>query len=167
MLAIQLRHSLVLLLLAQFLVTGALLFLARVLRDPELVEIVLLGVVYIVFTKNQRVICALEPYLLAAGEDLVPPALVVPLGERGGHVHLLDDVAPADAGVVRAEGNFAFLGRVGDNALLSAPEIVVEQILKPHTGDEQEVPAILAPLRDIGHGAVTRNLAVSAGLRLL
>ena len=70
------------------------------------------------------------------------PVLFVPLGERRGHVHLLDDVAPADAGVVRAEGNLAFLRGVGNDALFGAAEIVVEQILEPHAGDEQEVPAV-------------------------
>src|SRR5882724_2701653 len=46
------------------------------------------------------------------------PLLLVPLGECGGHVHLLDDVAPTDAGVIGTEGNLAFLGGVGDDALL-------------------------------------------------
>ena len=75
--------------------------------------------------------------------------LLVPLGERGGHVHLLDDVAPADAGVVGAEGDLAFLRGVGNDALLGAAEIVVEQILEPHAGDEQEVPAVAAALLDV------------------
>ena len=94
--------------------------------------------------------------LLAAGEDLVTAVLLVPLGQRGGHVHLLDDVAPAHAGVVRAEADFAFLRGVGDDALLGAAEVVVEQILEPHAGDEEEVPAIGAALLDVLHGAVAR-----------
>ena len=80
--------------------------------------------------------CAGQVHLLAAGEDLVTAVLFVPLGEGGGHVHLLDDVAPANAGVVGAEGNFAFLGSVRDDALLGAPEVIVVKILEPHTGDE-------------------------------
>ena len=88
------------------------------------------------------------------------PVLFVPLGERGGHVHLLDDVAPAHAGVVGAEADFTFLGGVGDDALFGAAEVVVEQILEPHAGDEEEVPAVRAALFDVGHGAVAGDLAV-------
>jgi hypothetical protein len=57
-------------------------------------------------------------------------------------VHLLDDVAPAHARVVGAEADLAFLRGVGDDALLGAAEVVVEQILEPHAGDEEEVPAV-------------------------
>ena len=99
-------------------------------------------------------------HLLAAGEDLVAAVLLVPLGERGRHVHLLDDVAPAHAGVVRAEADLAFLRGVGNDALLGAAEVVVEQILEPHAGDEEEVPAILAALLDVLHGAVALDAAV-------
>jgi hypothetical protein len=42
-------------------------------------------------------------------ENLVEAVLLVPLGERGRHVHLLDDVAPADAGVIGAEGDLALV----------------------------------------------------------
>ena len=52
-----------------------------------------------------------------------------------------------------------------DDALLGAPEIVVEQILEPHAGDEQEVPAVLAPLLDIFHGAVFADLAIALARR--
>src|SRR5712671_3008997 len=97
---------------------------------------------------------------LTARENLVAAVLFIPLRKRRRHMHLLDDVAPAHAGVVRAEGNLAFLRRVRDDALLGTPEIVVEQILEPHARDEQEIPAILAALLDIFHGAVTRHLAV-------
>ena len=69
-------------------------------------------------------------------------------------MHLLDDVAPAHAGVVSAEGDFAFLRGVRDDALLGAAEVVVEEILEPHAGDEEEVPAVGAALFDIRHGAV-------------
>ena len=88
--------------------------------------------------------------------------LLVPLGEGGGHVHLLDDVAPAHAGVVGAEADLAFLRGVGDDALLGAAEVVVEEILEPHAGDEEEVPAIVAALLDVVHGAVAGDLAVVA-----
>ncbi len=73
-------------------------------------------------------------------------------------MHLLDDVAPADAGVVRAEADFAFLRGVGNDALLGAAEVVVEQILEPHAGDEQEVPAVGAALLDVFEGAVALDL---------
>ena len=99
-------------------------------------------------------------HVLAAREDFMTSVLLVPLGERGRHVHLLDDVAPAHAGVVGAEGNFAFLRGVRNDALLGAAEVVVEQILEPHSRDEQEVPAILAALHDVVNRAVRTNLAV-------
>ena len=101
-----------------------------------------------------------EADLLAAGEDLVTAVLLVPLGQSRGHVHLLDDIAPAHAGVVGAEADLAFLRGVGDDALLGAAEVVVEQVLEPHAGDEQEVPAIAAALLDVGLGAVAADLAV-------
>src|SRR6202012_809893 len=100
--------------------------------------------------------------LLAAGEDFMTAMLLIPLGEGGGHVHLLDDVAPAHAGVVRAEGDFAFLRGVGDDALLGAAEVVVEEILEPHAGDEEEVPAIGTALLNVRHSAVAGDLAVIA-----
>ncbi len=77
-------------------------------------------------------------------------------------MHLLDDVAPAHAGVVRAEGDFAFLRGVGNDALLGAAEVVVEEILEPHAGDEEEVPAIGATHLDVVHGAVALDAAVVA-----
>ena len=101
-----------------------------------------------------------ERDLLAAGEDLVPAVLLVPLGERGRHVHLLDDVPPADARVVGAEADLALLRRIRNDAALGAAEVVVEQILEPHARDEQEVPAVRAALLDVGHRAVARDLAV-------
>ncbi len=99
-------------------------------------------------------------HLFAAGKDLVAAVLLIPLGEGGRHVHLLNDVAPADAGVVSAEADFAFLRGVGDDALLGAAEVVVEEILEPHAGDEEEVPTVLAALLDIFEGAVAFDAAV-------
>ena len=99
-------------------------------------------------------------HLLAAGEDLVAAVLLIPLGQSGRHVHLLDDVAPAHARVVRAEADLAFLRGVGNDALLGAAEVVVEQVLEPHAGDEQEVPAVLAAHLDVFDGAVALDAAV-------
>src|SRR5256714_13940912 len=96
---------------------------------------------------------------LAAGEDLVAAVILVPFGEGGRHVHLLDDLAPADAGVVGAEGNLALLRRVRDDAHLGAAEVVVEEILEPHAGDEQEVPAIGSPLLDVLLRAIALDAA--------
>src|SRR5579864_4483526 len=99
--------------------------------------------------------------MLAAGENLVLAVLVVPLGQRGGHMHLLDDVAPANPGVVRAEGDLAFLSGIRDDALLRAPEIVVEQVLEPHSRNKQEVPPVLPAFLDIVASAVFAHLAVA------
>src|ERR1017187_2360174 len=105
---------------------------------------------------------AFEADFLTAGEDLVLAILLVPLGKRGRHVHFLDDVPPADAGIVSAEGNFAFLRGIGNNALLGTPEIVIEQVLEPHAGDKQEVPTVLPALLDVVQGAIASHLAVAA-----
>src|ERR1035437_10371416 len=72
----------------------------------------------------------------------VLPVLLVPLRDRRRLLHLLDDVAPADAGVVRAERDLAHLRRVGDDAHLRATEIVGPQILEPHPRDEQDQPLV-------------------------
>ena len=140
MLAIELRHALVFGLL-EFFVTGALLFFASGFRDSEIVEVMLFGVIDVFRAQDQGVILGREFDVLAAGDDLMTTVLVVPLGQRGGHVHFLDNVAPAAAGVVSAERNLAFLRRVGDDALLGAAEIVIEQVLEPRSGHEQELPA--------------------------
>ncbi len=116
--------------------------------------------------QNQVVLLLLlDGDLLTAGEDLVASMLFVPLGQRGGHVHLLDDVSPTHTGVVGAEADLAFLGRVRNDALLRAAEVVVEEILEPHTCDEQEVPTIGAAHLDVFHRAVRRDLAVVAAGR--
>ena len=99
-------------------------------------------------------------HVLAAGKNFVPPVLFVPFGERGRHVHLFDNVPPAHARVVGAERNLAFLRCIRDNALLGASEVVIKQVLKPHSRDEQEIPAIVAPLHDIVNRAVRPNLAI-------
>ena len=87
--------------------------------------------------------------------------IVVPLGESGSHVHLLDDVAPAYARVVGAEGNFTFLSGVRDDALLCTAEVVVEQILEPHSSDEEEVPTIATADFNVGHRALAGYLTVA------
>ena len=106
---------------------------------------------------------SVEGNLLAAGEDFVLALFGVPLGERGGHVHLLDDVAPAHTGVIRAEADLAFLRRVRNDALLGTAEVVVEQILEPHARDEQEVPAIRTAALDVFHRAVRRRPCRTCG----
>src|SRR5882757_3865075 len=92
--------------------------------------------------------------------------LFIPLGERGRHVHLLDDVPPSHARVVSAERDLAFLRRVRNNALLRPPEVVVEQILEPHPRDKQEVPPVLPPLHYILNAAVRTNLAIIFSRRI-
>ncbi len=92
----------------------------------------------------------------------MPAAVLVPLRERGRHVHLLDDLPPADPRVVGAEGNLALLRAVGDDAHLRAAEVVVEQVLEPHARDEQEGPGIRTPALDVGQRATLAYLAVVA-----
>src|SRR5437762_3265283 len=90
----------------------------------------------------------------------MPSILFVPFGESRGHMHLLYDVAPANAGVVSAERNLTFLSRVRDDALLGAAEVIVEQILKPHSRYEQEIPSVGPSFLDVLHRAIPGNLAV-------
>src|SRR3989442_4677307 len=141
----------------RLLARGQLLF-AGVLRDAELVEIRLLALSDGLGVEDERVVLAREVDFLAAREDLVAAVLLVPLRERRRHVHLLDDVPPADAGVIRAEGDLPFLRRIRNDAALRAPEVVVEEILEPHARDEQEVPAVAAA----HHLIVDRPVAADA-----
>src|SRR5437879_4795461 len=97
-------------------------------------------------------------HFLAARKNLVPPMLFIPLGQRSSHVHLLDDVPPSHARVVSAERNLPLLRRIRDNALLGSAEVVVKQILKPHSRNKQEVPPILPPLHHIIDSPVRTNL---------
>src|SRR6185312_3173307 len=69
--------------------------------------------------------------------------LFVPFGEVCSLMHVLDDLPPADSGIVSAEANLAFLRAVGNDAHLSAAEIVVEQILEPHAFDAEYAPDIV------------------------
>src|SRR5579859_8034723 len=103
----------------------------------------------------QRVFEALEIDTLAFGVDFVFAVVLVPFGDGRVLVHVLDDLAPAYAGVVGAEGDFALLRGVGDDAHFGASEVVIEKILEPHAGDEEEVPRIgLAALHGVFVGAV-------------
>ena len=70
----------------------------------------------------------------------MPPVLAIPLRDRGIGLHLLDDIAPADARVVRAEADLPHLRAVGDDAHLRAAKIVVVEVLKPHPRDEERAP---------------------------
>ncbi len=154
MFAIELGHLGVLRVRLDLGIAGANLFFAGVLGDAEVVEGVVGFRVHVLHVELELVAHVVHADLFATGEDFVTAVLFVPLGQSRGHVHLLDDVAPAHAGVVRAEADFAFLRGVGNDALLGAAEVVVEQILEPHAGDEEEVPAIGAALLDVLHGAV-------------
>ena len=111
-------------------------FLAGVFRDAELFEVMLGLVGDDLILQHQMMLRAAELHALAAGENLVAPVLLVPLGQRGGHVHFLDDVSPTHAGVVSAKGNLALLRGVRNDALLGPAKIVVEQILEPHARHE-------------------------------
>src|SRR5262245_2629784 len=125
------------------------LLLARVLRDAQFVEIGLGTRLDSLRIQTERVRRRDERDLLAASENLVAATLLVPLGERRRHVHLLDNLTPSDARIVCAEGNFTLLRAVRDDAHLGAPKVVIEQVLKPHSRDKQEIPAVLAPLEDL------------------
>src|SRR5437764_13829341 len=86
---------------------------------------------------------------------------LIPLRQGCSHVHLLDDVAPAYARVIGAEGNLPFLRGIRNDALLCPTEVVVEQVLEPHSSDEQEVPTVATALLNIRHCAVAGHLSVT------
>ena len=67
---------------------------------------------------------------------------LVPVGHARRVVHLLDDVPPADSGVVGAERDLAHLRGVRNDAHFGTAEIVSPEILEPHAGDEQYEPLI-------------------------
>src|SRR5262249_46336319 len=90
----------------------------------------------------------------------MPPVLFIPPGQRGRHVHFFNYVTPANAGVVGAEGYFALLGRVWDDALLGASEIVIEKILEPHSRNEQEIPPVFAASLYIFNRAILGYLSI-------
>src|SRR5580700_6716320 len=117
----------------------------------------------VVSVNPQGVFEALEIDAFALGVDFVFAVVLVPLGDRRVFVHVLDDLAPAYAGVVSAEGDLALLRSVGDDAHFSAAEVVVEKILEPHAGDKEEVPGILAALHGVVNLAIRRSAAVLDG----
>src|SRR5215469_2456691 len=115
----------------------------------------------------QRMLVAAEVDVLALGVDFMFAVGAVPLGDGGVLVHIFEDLAPADTGVVSAEADFTLLRAVRNDAHFGAAEVVVEQILEPHPGDEQEVPRILrAALYGIVEGTAWRGAAVFDGSTL-
>ena len=164
-LPVERRHPGVFRLLLQPVCTSAELFLTGVLGNPLIIEVCLDPSRHRHRVQNQVVLGAGEVDLLASGEDFMPTVLLVPLGERGRHMHLLDDLPPPDPGVVGAERDLPFLRRVRDDAALGAAEVVVEEVLEPHAGHEQEVPSIGPALLDVGAGPVARDLPVVSARR--
>ena len=68
--------------------------------------------------------------------------VAIPLGHGRIAPQPLDNLPPPDAGVVRAEGDLADGGRVGDEAHLRALEVVVPDVLEPHPRDEEDQPVV-------------------------
>src|SRR5690349_9417346 len=92
----------------------------------------------------------------------MPAATAMPFREGCGPVHAFDDLSPADAGVVGAEGNLAFLCPIRNDAHFGAAEIVGPEILEPHAFDTQNPPVIgaasrLHPIVAIAVGALRRG----------
>src|SRR6266699_6962137 len=98
---------------------------------------------------------------MAGGVDWMPFVLLVPLSEVRGLVHVLDNLPPADASVVGAETDLAFLCAVGNHAHLCAAEVVVEKILKPHAFHTQDAPDVRWVVGSFGFHAV---VAVGTGI---
>src|SRR5438876_7608075 len=77
---------------------------------------------------HERMFEALEVNCFALGVDFVFAVGLIPFGDGRVLVHVFDNLAPAYARVVRAEGDFALLRGVGNDAHFGAPEVVVEKI---------------------------------------
>src|SRR5438045_7176304 len=84
----------------------------------------------------------------------------IPLCDSRVLMHVFDDVAPADTGIVRTERDLTFLRSVRNDAHFCAAEIIVEQVLEPHAGDKEEVPRILAAFLDVLDRTVGSNLSI-------
>src|SRR5262249_33720381 len=107
--------------------------------------------------QHEIVLEGIERYVMAAGVDSMLPMLLIPLSDRSGLVHVLDDFAPTDSGVVRAERDLTKLRRIRNDAHFRAAKIIVEQILEPHSCNEQEVPRIAASLLNVVHGSIAAD----------
>ena len=64
--------------------------------------------------------------VFAAGKDLVTTMLFIPFCHGRVLMHMLNYVAPANAGIVGAETNLTFLSSVRNDAHLRPPEVVIE-----------------------------------------
>src|SRR5205814_7832577 len=155
-LTIQRFHASIFSGLLDLAIAGAELLFAGGLGDSQIVQRGVAAGMHMLFIQVQLVRALVQAHGLAAGKDLMPAVLFIPLGERSCHVHLFNNVAPAHAGVVRAEADFALLGGVRNNALLSAAEVVVIKVLEPHSSNEQEVPTVGAALLDVVNRALAR-----------
>ena len=100
--------------------------------------------------------------VMARGVNGMALIFLVPISEVRGLMHVLDNLPPADAGVVGAERNLAFLGAVGNDAHLCAAKIVVEKILKPHAFDAEHTPVV----GRVGVLAGARHAIVAIGVRV-
>src|SRR5207249_10522881 len=86
--------------------------------------------------------------------------LPVPVGDCRVLVHIFDDLAPANSGVVSTEGNLSLLSGIGNDAHFCSTEVVIKQILEPHACNEQEIPWILAAFHDVVQSAVPFDITV-------
>src|SRR5271166_5724449 len=94
------------------------LFLTSIFCDAQLIEVMLRFAGDDLIFQYQMMFRAAELHALAAGENLMPAMLLVPLGQRGRHVHFLDDVPPTHPGVVSAKRNLSLLRGIRNDALL-------------------------------------------------
>src|SRR5262245_5649446 len=105
---------------------------------------------------------ALEVDLLPAGKNFVASVLFIPLGERRRHMHLLDDLSPPHTSLTCAKLDLTLLCRIRNDAHFGATEIVIEEVLEPHSRQEEDVPAVTPALLDILSRPVHPDLTVVA-----
>src|SRR5438874_13782859 len=111
--------------------------------------------------------CRQRHRLVRVRVDRMLPVLLVPVGHLRVLVHVLDDLPPADAGVVRAEGDLAHLRCVGDDAHLGAAEIVSPEILEPHAGDEEQQPLVALAVLVVARAEPAAELAAALFVELV
>src|SRR5262249_40625338 len=104
---------------------------------------------------------AFQWHFFSTGINAMFSMFFVPFRDAGGLVHVLDDLPPADSGVVRTERDFPELGGIRNDAHLRPAEVVIEEVLEPHSGNEEEVPGILPACLDVLSRPVAANFSIA------
>ena len=75
--------------------------------------------------------------------------VLIPLRHGRILVHVLNDVSPTYAGVIGTERDLTLLSAIRNNAHLRTAEVIVEQVLEPHSSNEKKIPTVRTTLFNI------------------